>query len=112
MKNLDDIAKEHGIDNIDLGNAVEAIIASRNGKTYEMQYLTDEETAVINAMRMGAKVTADFFDSNIDDAKDNRDELSAIVDSVLQQHLKPERGNEFEYYEINIGDHKICHYID
>ena len=30
MKNLDDIAKEHGIDNIDLGNAVEAVIASRN----------------------------------------------------------------------------------
>ena len=26
-----------------------------NGKTYEMQYLTDEETAVINAMRMGAE---------------------------------------------------------
>ncbi len=31
-----------------------------NGKTYEMQYLTDEEAAVINAMRRGAKVTADF----------------------------------------------------
>ena len=27
MKNLDDIAKEHGIDNIDLGNAVSAVIA-------------------------------------------------------------------------------------
>ena len=26
-----------------------------DGKTYEMQYLTDEETAVINAMRMGGK---------------------------------------------------------
>ena len=26
-----------------------------NGKTYEMQYLTDEETAVINAMRMGGE---------------------------------------------------------
>ena len=29
MKNLDDVAKEHGIDNIDLGNAVSAVIASR-----------------------------------------------------------------------------------
>ena len=35
MKNLDDIAKEHGIDNIDLGNAVEAIIASRKGSFLE-----------------------------------------------------------------------------
>ena len=35
MKSLDDIAKEHGIDNIDLGNAVEAIIASRKGSYFE-----------------------------------------------------------------------------
>ena len=32
-----------------------------NGKTYEMQYLTDEETAVVNAMRMGAKVDVVFY---------------------------------------------------
>ena len=32
-----------------------------NGKTYEMQYLTDEETAVINAMRMGGKVDVVFY---------------------------------------------------
>ena len=35
MKNLDDIAKEHGIDNIDLGNAVSAVIASRKGSFLE-----------------------------------------------------------------------------
>ena len=35
MKNLDDIAKEHGIDNIDLGNAVSAIIAARKGSYFE-----------------------------------------------------------------------------
>ena len=35
MKNLDDIAKEHGIDNIDLGNAVEAVLASRKGSYFE-----------------------------------------------------------------------------
>ena len=32
-----------------------------NGKTYEMQYLTDEEAAVINAMRLGGKVEVHFF---------------------------------------------------
>lgn len=36
-----------------------------NGKTYEMQYLTDEEAAVINAMRQGATVEATFYDSNV-----------------------------------------------
>ena len=35
MKTFDDIAKEHGIDNIDLGNAVEAIIALRRGSYLE-----------------------------------------------------------------------------
>ena len=35
MKNLDDIAKEHGIDGVDLGNAVEAVIASRKGSYFE-----------------------------------------------------------------------------
>lgn len=83
-----------------------------DGKTYEMQYLTDQEAAIINAMRRGAKVTADFFESNIDDAEENHNELLGIVDSVRQEHLKPESINEFTYYEINIGNHKICHYID
>ena len=35
MKNLDDIAKENGINSIDLGNAVEAVIASRKGSYLE-----------------------------------------------------------------------------
>ena len=35
MKNLDDVAKENGINSIDLGNAVEAIIASRKGSYFE-----------------------------------------------------------------------------
>ena len=39
MKNkqmvLDDIAKENGINSVDLGNAVEAIIASRKGSYFE-----------------------------------------------------------------------------
>ena len=35
MKNLDDIAKENNIDSVDLGNAVEAVIASRKGSYFE-----------------------------------------------------------------------------
>ena len=37
MNNLDDIAKEHGINSIDLGNAVSAVIASRKGSFFEAQ---------------------------------------------------------------------------
>ena len=37
MKTFEDIAKEHGIDNIDLGNAVSAVIASRKGSFFEAQ---------------------------------------------------------------------------
>ena len=35
MKPFDDIAKENNIDSVDLGNAVEAIIASRKGSYLE-----------------------------------------------------------------------------
>ena len=35
MKTFDDIAKENNIDSVDLGNAVEAIIASRKGSYFE-----------------------------------------------------------------------------
>lgn len=45
-----------------------------NGKTYEMQYLTDEETAVINAMRMGAKVDVMFYKT------DNLEQLDERMD--------------------------------
>lgn len=35
MKTFDDVAKANGIDSIDLGNAVEAILASRKGSFSE-----------------------------------------------------------------------------
>ena len=35
MKTFEDIAKEHGINSIDLGNAVSAVIASRKGSYFE-----------------------------------------------------------------------------
>ena len=35
MKTFDDIAKENNIDSVDLGNAVEAVLASRKGSYLE-----------------------------------------------------------------------------
>ena len=35
MKTFDDIAKENNIDSVDLGNAVEVVLASRKGSYFE-----------------------------------------------------------------------------
>ena len=50
-----------------------------NGKTYEMQYLTDEETAVINAMRMGGKVQVNFFHSDYENMSNHMDSLDKDI---------------------------------
>ena len=46
-----------------------------NGKTYEMQYLTDEEAAVINAMRMGGRAQVNFFCSDYEKMSNHMDSL-------------------------------------
>ena len=82
-----------------------------NGKTYEMQYLTDEETAVINAMRMGGKVQADFFNSTADAALNHAELLSGLADAQVRQLTTPS-GSRFDIYELHIGKHRISHFID
>ena len=82
-----------------------------NGKTYEMQYLTDEETAVINAMRKGGKVEVNFFRSDEKKAKEHVAELSRIAETTVRE-LTTECGDKFDSYEIHIGKHTIYHFID
>ena len=82
-----------------------------NGKTYEMQYLTDEETAVINAMRMGAKVQADFFNSTADAALNHAESLNGLGDTQVRTLTTP-RGSKFDVYELCIGKHRISHFVD
>ena len=55
-----------------------------NGKTYEMQYLTDKETAVVNAMRRGAKISVDFHGT---ETLEQADELMTLF-SGLETHHK------------------------
>ena len=50
-----------------------------NGKTYEMQYLTDEETAVINAMRMGGEAQVNFFCSDYEKMSNHMDSLDKDI---------------------------------
>ena len=84
-----------------------------NGKTYEMQYLTDEETAVINAMRMGGKVEVHFFDSSEDAAEKHYEELKDIITQKRVNALVSESSSiKFDSYEFKIGNHAIYHFVD
>ena len=84
-----------------------------NGKTYEMQYLTDEETAVINAMRRGGKVEVNFFNSTDEVAEAHGKELESIVDKIDIRDLRTgTTGEDFTSYEIHIGNHKVFHFVD
>lgn len=83
-----------------------------NGKTYEMQYLTDEETAVINAMRNGAEVNAYFFNSSDEEAEKHTKWLKPIASETLMRKLINDDGTEFNSYDIKLGKHTIYHFVD
>ena len=84
-----------------------------DGKTYEMQYLTDEETAVINAMRMGGKVEVHFFDSSGYAAEKHYEELKDIITQKRVNALVSESSSiKFDSYEFKIGNHAIYHFVD
>ena len=77
------------------------------------KYLTNEELAVINAMRMGGKVEVHFFDSSEDAAERHYEELSEIITQKRVNALVSESGSiEFDSYEFEIGEHKIYHFVD
>ena len=75
------------------------------------KYLTNEETAVINAMRMGAKVRADFFNSTADAALNHAELLSGLADTQVRTLTTPS-GSKFDIYELCIGKHRISHLVD
>jgi adenylyl- and sulfurtransferase ThiI len=78
-----------------------------------MQYLTDEDTAVINAMRMGGKVEVHFFDSSEDAAEKHYEELKDIITQKRVNALVSESSSiKFDSYEFKIGNHAIYHFVD
>ena len=77
------------------------------------KYLTNEEMAVINAMRMGGKVEVHFFDSTEDAAERHYEELSEIITQLRVNALASESGSvKFDSYEFKIGEHAIYHFVD
>ena len=84
-----------------------------NGINYTEKRLTDEETAVINAMRMGGKVEVHFFDSSEDAAEKHYEQLSEIITQIRVNALASESGSiKFDSYEFKIGEHAIYHFVD
>lgn len=82
-----------------------------NGKTYEMQYLTDEETAVINAMRKGGKVEVHFFNSTTEAADEHALSLITLAEYDVRE-ITTELGTTFVSHDIHIGKHTIYHFVD
>ena len=77
------------------------------------KYLTNEETAVIIAMRMGGKVEVHFFDSTEDAAEKHYEELKDIITQKHVHALVSESSSiKFDSYEFKIGDHTIYHFVD
>ena len=84
-----------------------------NGINYTDKHLTNEETAVINAMRMGGKVEVHFFDSSEDAAERHYEQLSEIITQLRVNALASESGSvKFDSYEFKIGNHTIYHFVD
>lgn len=84
-----------------------------NGINSTEQHLTDEETAVINAMRMGGKVEVHFFDSSEDAAEKHYEELKDIITQKRVNALVTESSSiKFNSHEFKIGNHAIHHFVD
>ena len=79
-----------------------------NGKTYEMQYLTDEETAVINAMRMGGNAEVNFFRSDYENMSNHMDSLDKDI-FFYRYNMDVKITSYFEAKSENVT---IGHFID
>ena len=76
-----------------------------DGKTYEMQYLTDEETAVINAMRMGGDVDIIFYESSKEAYEAHRETLKNVLKFERITDCSDAEKNPFIAYEMRNADY-------
>jgi len=82
-----------------------------NGINYTEKHLTDEEMAVIKAMRMGGKAQVHFFNSTTEAA--DKHALSLITKAEYDvREITTELGTMFASHDIHIGKHTIYHFVD
>lgn len=86
---------------------------SENGEVHDMQYLSDEEKAVINAMRKDAKVRVHMHNmktlEEVDEIMDLFSRFEAIESSISEDTIKGRYGGQrylsfskrFEKLEVN-----------
>ena len=79
-----------------------------NGINYTEKRLTDEETAVINAMRMGGKVQVNFFRSDYENMSNHMDSL----DKDLFFYRRNMDVKLTSYFEAKSETVTIGHFID
>ena len=79
-----------------------------NGINYTDKHLTDEETAVINAMRMGGKAQVNFFRSDYENMSNHMDSL----DKDLFFYRRNMDVKLTSYFEAKSETVTIGHFID
>ena len=83
-----------------------------NGKTYEMVYLTHEEKAVVDAMRLGGDVQVHMHDSTIEKAEAH---MNSVPETLLPYRKKEEIGWDTTVFTMGdsfVGRVSIYHYVD
>ena len=79
-----------------------------NGINHTEKHLTDEETAVINAMRMGGKAQVNFFRSDYENMSNHMDSL----DKDLFFYRRNMDVKLTSYFEAKSETVTIGHFID
>ena len=77
-----------------------------NGINYTDKHLTDEEMAVVEAMRKGGQVEVYFFDSTTEAADEHALSLITLAEYDVREITT------FVSHDIRIGKHTIYHFVD
>ena len=77
-----------------------------NGINYTEKRLTDEEMAVVEAMRKGGQVEVYFFDSTTEAADEHALSLITLAEYDVREITT------FVSHDIRIGKHTIYHFVD
>lgn len=82
-----------------------------NGINYNEKMITDEELAVVEAMRVGAEVNVNFHNSSYGTAVKNADELDGMLPDITWNDARHSL-LDFIYLSMNSEKMSFTHFID
>ena len=82
-----------------------------NGINYNEKMITDEELAVVEAMRKGAEVNVNFHNSSYETAVKNADELGGMFSDITWKDAR-HSVLDFIYLSMNSEKLSFTHFID